>query len=105
MLMMAFFLTHFVEFFYTGIGHEPWYHAVSWGNVFVIAILAPLGWLWAKTKFWPLRPIKRGIQGLHTKLDDHHAHQNEHNEWVAKHIAALHRERIGEPESHPHFDL
>jgi|ERR1700677_676288 len=101
----AFFLSHFIEFFYTGVGHEPWWHAAVWGNVFVIFVVAPLGWLWSKTKFWPIKPIKEGITALHEKLDDHHKRQDEHNEWMAKHIAALHREHIGEPDPHPHFDV
>lgn len=28
-----------------------------------------------------------------------------HSEWMAVHLAALHRKRVGEPSPHPHFDL
>lgn len=99
------FLSHFIEFFYTGIGNEPWWHAAVWGNVFVGVVVIPLGWLWSKTKFWPLKPFKNGLTALHEKLDTHHKQKDEHNEWMANHIAALHRKHIGEPDPHPHFDI
>ena len=104
-MTLAFFLSHWFHFFYVPAG-EPWYHGNVWGNAMVILVLAPLGWLWSKTKFWPLRPIKHGIQGLHEKLDAHHKRVEAHNEWMAKTHAAIHREITGkEPPPHPHFDI
>jgi hypothetical protein len=67
--MLALFLTHWFHFFYFPSG-EPWYHGNVWGNAMVILVLAPLGWLWSKTRFWPLNLI-------HAKLDQalaHHKH-------------------------------
>jgi|HubBroStandDraft_6_1064221.scaffolds.fasta_scaffold03612_6 hypothetical protein len=68
--MLALFLTHWFEFNYSGQPGEPWYHAATWPNVFVIAITFSCGFVWSKTKFWPLRPIKHGLDRLHTKVDD-----------------------------------
>lgn len=49
----------------------PFYDGQVWGNVFVVAVLAPLGWLWSRTKFWPLRPLHRQLERVHAKLDEH----------------------------------
>ena len=94
----------FWHYFYVP-AHGPFWTGNVWGNVFVVAIAAPLGWLWAHTKFWPLRPIRHGIEGLHRKVDERHARADAHDEWVAQHLAALHRAHIGEPAPHPHFTL
>jgi hypothetical protein len=102
---LAFFLTHFVEYFYLPKG-APWYTGNVYGNVFVVPIVAVLGWFWSRSRFWPVRPVTKGVERLRTKLDAHSKRQDEHNEWVADHIAAIHRKQgLGEPEPHPHFDL
>jgi hypothetical protein len=62
--MAVFFLTHWLQFNYAPHG-EVWYRAAVWPNVFVIAIVGPLGWVWARTRFWPLRPIRHALTGLH----------------------------------------
>jgi hypothetical protein len=67
--MLATFLTHFVHYFYWEPG-QPWYHAAVWGNIVAVTILAPCGYLWAKSEFWPLNLV-------HSKLDEalsHHKH-------------------------------
>ena len=102
--MPAIFLSHWFHFFYVPAG-EPWYHGNVWGNVFVIAVVAPLGWVWSKTRFWPLRPVQHGLRHLHEKFDEHRAKQAEHNEWMARHVKALHEKHVGPVEDHPHFDL
>lgn len=43
--MLAIFISHFVEFYFTGVGHEPWYHAAVWGNVVAVIPLAILGFI------------------------------------------------------------
>ena len=92
-----------LKFFY------DWPNGAIWGNVVVVSVLVPLGWVWSKTKFWPLRPIKHALHGLHTKLDAHgellkveHQRAEEHRIWQHQaHIA----ERRGEPiPPHPRFD-
>lgn len=69
-MTLAFFLTHWFEFNYSGQPGEPWYHAATWPNVFVIAITFSAGWVWSKTKFWPLRPLKHILAHVrhHTML-------------------------------------
>ncbi len=66
-------VSNWFHYFYIP-SHGAWYTGNVWGNLFVIAIVAPLGWLWSKTKFWPLRPIGHAIEHLHRKLDEHGAH-------------------------------
>jgi hypothetical protein len=89
-------MSAFLHFFYLG---HPWYSGQVWGNVFVIAIVAPLGWVWARTKFWPLRPLQHGLK----RLEAHHARAHEHNEWAARQIARMHLEVTGQPaDQHPH---
>lgn len=102
--MLAAFVAHFLQYFYLPNG-APWYTGNVYGNVFVIPIAACLGWAWSRSRFWPLRPIKHAVDKLHTKLDAHTKRQDEHNEWVATHIAAIHRKHVGEPAPHPHFAL
>lgn len=63
--------------------HGPFYNAATWGNVFVIAIVAPLGWLWSRTKFWPLRPLHRAVVGLHAKIDAHREETRKHRAETA----------------------
>ena len=89
-------MTNFVHFFYLG---KPWYTGNAWGNVFVLAILIPGGWLWSRTKFWPLRPVRRAL----VRLEAHHARQHEHNLWAARQIARMHEHVTGQPaDQHPH---
>ncbi len=86
--MSVVFFWHWLQFNYTGGPGEPFYRAATWPNVFVIAIVAPLGYLWSKTKFWPLRPLKhvlshvvhasRMIEEIH-----HLAHTGEEHPRVA----------------------
>lgn len=57
----------------------PWYDGAIWGNVFVVPVAAVLGWLWARTKFWPLKPIERHVHNLHAKVDAIHARHDEHD--------------------------
>lgn len=90
--MIATVFLHFWHYFYVPAA-GPWYSGNVWGNVFVIAVVAPLGWLWSKSKFWPLRPIKHGIDGLHKRVDELHARhdQNEANHaHLLERIEALH---------------
>lgn len=72
-------LLHFWHYFYVP-SQGAWYTGNVWGNVFVVAVLAPLGWLWARTKFWPLKPIERHMRNLHTKVDALHARHDQHHE-------------------------
>jgi hypothetical protein len=48
------------HYFYVPL-HGPWYTGNVWGNVFVIAVVAPAAWLWSRTKFWPLRPAQHAL--------------------------------------------
>src|ERR1700756_2707770 len=64
----TFFLLHFWHVMYVP-AHGPWYNGVVWGNVFVVPVAAALGYLWSKTKFWPLKPIHRSLERLHEKHD------------------------------------
>jgi hypothetical protein len=90
---------------------QPFYDGAVWGNLFVVPLAVVLGWLWSKTKFWPMRPAEHLIKGLHTKIDNHIASQKEHNKkqeahnkWVAKHVAEQHKTITGKDASpHPHF--
>lgn len=66
--MGSVFFLHFLQSMYAG---SPWYVGQVWGNVFVVAIVGPLGWLWAKTKFWPLAPIKAHLEALHARHQEH----------------------------------
>lgn len=89
-------MTSFLHFFYLG---HPWYAGQVYGNVFVVVIAAPLGWLWSRTKFWPLRPIHHGLQ----RLEAHQQRQHEHNAWMAQQIARMHEHVTGTPaDPHPH---
>jgi hypothetical protein len=36
---------------------QPFYMGQVWGNVFVVFVAAPLAFIWAKTKYWPLHII------------------------------------------------
>jgi hypothetical protein len=103
-VILAFILTNWFHYFYLP-AQGPWYEGNVYGNVFVVPVVVALGWLWSRTRFWPLRPIAHAVHSLHTKLDAHTKRQDEHNEWVATHIAAIHRKHVGEPAPHPHFDL
>jgi hypothetical protein len=49
-----------------------------WGNVFVVFVAAPLAFIWAKTKYWPLHPIKVEIAHLHSKTSEMLGHHRQH---------------------------
>jgi biopolymer transport protein ExbB/TolQ len=91
LLTAAFFLMPLIKFFFLG---HPWYVAAVWGNVFVIVVLVPLGWLWSRAKFWPLRPLENRVEHLHDKVDGLHAKHDAHAEQLeklAQHLEALHK--------------
>jgi hypothetical protein len=49
---------------------RPFYEGADWPNAFILLVLVPAGFLWSKTRFWPLNL-------LHAKLDQalaHHQH-------------------------------
>jgi hypothetical protein len=83
----------FTYFFGTGIGTNIG-ASIVWG--FLAGLLG----------MFVARKVKAAWARLHSKIDAHHKHQDEHNAWVADHMAAIHRKvGLGEPEPHPHFDL
>ena len=62
-------MLHFLRFFFDEAG-APWYRAAVWGNVVAVVPCGIIGFLWSKTRFWPLNL-------LHAKLDEavaHHRH-------------------------------
>jgi hypothetical protein len=90
--MLAFFLTHFVEYFYLP-SHGPWYLGNVYGNVFVWPLVALVGFAWSKTKFWPLRPLKHILSHVihHTMLMEeihHKLHTGEDHPRVQARRAA-----------------
>ena len=86
--MLAFFLVHFVEYNYLP-AHGPFYTGAVWGNVFVVPVVVALGWLWSRSKFWPLRPVERGVRLLHVKIDGVHKKLDAHAELHAAHAKKL----------------
>jgi hypothetical protein len=81
-MLATFFLAHWFFFFFVG---KPWYLAAIWGNVFCILVLAPLGWIWSKTKFFPLRPLNESVRLLHKKVDQSIAHHEAHAQQLQEH--------------------
>jgi hypothetical protein len=93
----AAFLAHFLHFFYAPPG-QPWYQGNVWGNVVAVSILVPGGYVWSKTRFWPLRPIRSSLARLHEKHDataervnQVHARLDAHEELHAEHADKLDR--------------
>lgn len=79
------YIIHWFQFNYVP-SNGPFYTGATWGNVFVVAIAAPIGWLWSKTKFWPLRPIEHGFKHLHDRHDLH----DERLDALIQRLEALH---------------
>lgn len=66
----------------------------------VLLLVAAL--LWPPTRRW----LHRFIDHKLSPLRWHHRRQEEHNEWMARHLAETYRHSTGkEPEAHPHFDV
>lgn len=78
-------------------------HGAVWGNVLVIPVVAVFGWVWSKTKFWPIRPLTHAVGSLHQKVDVHFAKVHQHNEWMARQQAKHMRATGVEPDEHPHL--
>jgi len=91
---MPHWLTHWFQFNYAPPG-QPFYQGATWGNVFVILVVAPLGWLWSRTKFWPIRPVRRALDSLHAKVDEH----RQATAALHEHITALHERHDEHAES------
>ncbi len=52
------------------------------------------------------RFVDAKIQSLKDHITHHHKRQDEHNEWVARHLRKLHLAHLDEDvEDHPHFKL
>src|ERR1700741_775684 len=64
--------THAFQYFYVP-AHGPFYEGNVWGNAFVILVLAPLGFVWSKMKFWPLKGLEADVQELHRLHHEHAA--------------------------------
>lgn len=91
-----------LRFFY------DWPSGAIWGNVVVVTVLAPVGWIWSRSKWWPLRPIRHAISSVHEKLDARHAEIRAEHERADAHrhwqFLAEHARALGEPvPPHPHF--
>lgn len=69
----------FLHYMYAPVGH-PWWMGNVWGNFFIGFILVPLAWIWSKTKFFPLRPLQKAFEPLHTKLDSLHERHDKHEQ-------------------------
>lgn len=88
------------------VAHWPWPLGWSWNNGVVGNLVASAVWIAGAAVLtavlWP--PARRAIHRfVDRKLTDHRAHQQEHEAWVARHIAELYRKGTGaEPEPHPH---
>jgi hypothetical protein len=91
---LAFVLTHWFQYNYAPRG-QPFYLGADRPNAFILLVLAPAGCLWSRTKWWPLRPIKRALTTLHSKLDAHHkelhARLDAHEEMHRAHAEKLDR--------------
>jgi hypothetical protein len=67
----------------------PWWAGNVYGNVFVIPIVAVLGFIWSRSHWWPLRPIHSALRGLHEKADETHRKLDEHAALHAEHAESL----------------
>lgn len=78
LLHFAFSILPFIHSMYLG---HPWYDAQVWGNIFVVFIAGPVGWVlgkvWARSRYWPLKPLEKAVEALHVKHDAHAEHLNE----------------------------
>ena len=67
-------LAHFWHFFFAPTG-QPWYQGNVYGNIVALVPCAFLGgffgWLWSKTKYWPLNLIHAKLDSLHERHDTH----------------------------------
>lgn len=87
-LLAVFFLSHWFHFLFWG---SPWYTGAIWGNIFVVFVAAPLGYLWSKTKFWPLKYLERSHQELHQKIEDLHKKHDAHTRLQEAHTEEIKR--------------
>ena len=51
--------------------NEPWYHGAIWPNVFVILVVAPLGWLWLRSKHLALTTAHKAHAEKLAQILDH----------------------------------
>jgi hypothetical protein len=66
---------------------------IQWAVLFIVAVL-----VWPPTR----QRIGAELDRIHGKLD----RQAEHNEWMARHIARIHKQTTGDAaDPHPHFEL
>ena len=83
---------HFVQYNYAPAG-QPWYAGATWPNVFVGPTIIVVGWLWSRTRFWPLRPLNHAVAHLKhvvTMTEELHylAHTGEYHPRVKARVAA-----------------
>ncbi len=86
-------MAQFLHFFFAQPG-QPWYQAAVWGNVVAIVPCGIVGWVWSRTRFWPLRPVRHALEKIH----DHH-------EWHARQTKRLLEHHGVQVDAHPHHDL
>jgi hypothetical protein len=91
------YIAHILVIFYS------WPNGFVWGNVLVIPVAGVLAYAWAKTKFFPLRPIQHGISKLHDKVDSVHAkldHHKEQQQLMMTSLNELHKKNDSLAASH-----
>lgn len=93
MLSIWQYIVHWFQFNYVpGSGH-PFYTGATWGNIFVTPLVIIFGWVWSKTKFWPLKPLEHAVKKAHEKLDSAHEKLDslhEKHDALAAHVDDLH---------------
>lgn len=76
-MLFALFLTHPLDWLVNdGVGQ----------NLTAGVIVFCLGWVWSRTKFWPLHALHAKLDALHERHDEH----TEHLTKVGRSLAELH---------------
>lgn len=86
MLSIWHYIVQWFQFNYVPSNGHPFYTGATWANVFVGPIVIAIGWLWSKSKYWPLKPLEHAVHRLHERHDDH----DEHLQVIIDHLEHLH---------------
>ncbi len=73
---------------YAPVGH-PFFWGAIWSSIFVIPVILPLTYLWAKTRHWPLKFIKQTLQEMAATMQGSADQHQQNSETIIKQLADL----------------
>lgn len=68
---------------------KPFFWGSVWSSIFVLPIIVPLTYLWAKTRHWPLKFIKQTLQEMAATMQGNADQHQQNSETIIQQLTDL----------------